>query len=136
MATETVTATTRQIPLSVKNLPPFPTTVPTAPLLQISLAKLLRHDEPEIQRCVRACEELGFFYLDLSSCDTGSSILQCADSLFGVGEELLTLPLEEKRRYDFSGEGSYFGYKEQGVQVIDKDGNLDRNEFYNVRFSP
>jgi hypothetical protein len=47
------------------NIPTFPNTVPTAPLLRISLSKLLRHDEEEEQRFWNACCDLGFFYLDL-----------------------------------------------------------------------
>lgn len=135
MATQTLSpAKTNHYEL---NLPPFPDDVPTAPLLQLSLHKLLQRDPSELQRFVRACEDLGFFYLDLSSdAGLGRSILSDADALFGVGEELLGLPLEEKQQYDFSGQKSYFGYKAQGAAVVDRKGNLDRNEFYNVRFPP
>ena len=50
---------------SFADLPPFPNNVPTAPLLKISLAKLLRHDKEEQNRLWEACCDLGFFYLDL-----------------------------------------------------------------------
>lgn len=126
MATTTITARAQ--------IPPFPDNVPTAPLLRISLEKLLQHDEAEIQRFVRACEDLGFFYLDLTG--PGNSLLAQADQLFGIGEELFNLPIEEKAKYDFSGQKSYFGYKAQGAAVIDRKGNVDRNEFYNVRPYP
>ena len=117
---------------SFPGLPPFPDDVPTAPLLRISLANLLSHDTNAVNRFIRACEDLGFFYLDLTNCDLGDTLLKQADQLFDVGEELFKLPVEEKKKYDFSGEGSYFGYKGMGTNVIDKKGNLDRNEFYNV----
>ncbi|KIW63865.1 hypothetical protein PV04_08837 [Phialophora macrospora] len=113
-----------------ENAPPFPDNVPTAPLLRLSLAKLLDRDPEELNRFVRACEDLGFFYLDLSG--PGDSILADADQLFEVGEKLFDLPLEEKKQYDFQQKKSYFGYKGFGANVVDKDGNLDRNEFYNV----
>ena len=113
-------------------LPPFPDDVPMAPLLRISLAKLLSRDSNAVSRFVRACEDLGFFYLDLTGCELGDKLQNQADQLFDVGEELFKLPVEEKKKYDFSGEGSYFGYKGMGTNVIDKAGNMDRNEFYNV----
>ena len=124
MATAKMTASTQASP-------PFPDGVPTAPLLRISLEKLLQRDTIEIERFVRACEDLGFFYLDLTG--PGDVLLADADKLFDVGEELFNLTLEEKNRYDFSAKKSYFGYKAQGAAVIDKKGNVDRNEFYNVR---
>jgi len=112
------------------NAPPFPEDVPTAPLLRISFAKLLERDPGEVHRFIRACEDLGFFYLDLSG--PGDSLLLDADRLFRVGEELFELPLEEKKKYDLMHKGSYFGYKGYGANVVDRSGNLDRNEFYNV----
>ena len=123
MATTTITATAQA--------PPFPDNVPTAPLLRISLEKLLQHDKTELERFVQACENLGFFYLDLTG--PGDALLAEANQLFGVGEELFDLPLEEKAKYDFSAQKSYFGYKAQGAAVVDREGNVDRNEFYNVR---
>lgn len=115
-----------------EDLPPFPDDVPTAPLIRLSLDKLLRHDEEEVHRFCNACEDLGFFYLDLRDADTGASILSEADKLFNVGEELLALDLAEKRKYDFSKKNSYFGYKAMGAAVINQSGKLDKHEFYNV----
>ncbi|KIW99913.1 uncharacterized protein Z518_10841 [Rhinocladiella mackenziei CBS 650.93] len=112
------------------NAPPFPSDVPTAPLLRLSLAKLIERDEQEVHRFIRACEDLGFFYLDLTG--PGDSLLADADRLFKVGVELFDLPLEEKKKYDFAHQKSYFGYKGFGANVVDRYGNLDRNEFYNV----
>jgi hypothetical protein len=59
---------------SFHDLPPFPDTVPTAPLLKISLAKLLRHDREEEQRLWEACCDLGFFYLDLRTDSLATNI--------------------------------------------------------------
>ncbi|KAJ5563709.1 hypothetical protein N7535_008873 [Penicillium sp. DV-2018c] len=111
---------------------PFPDDVPTAPLLRLSSAKLLAGDRAEHERLFEACTDLGFFYLDLSDSEQGTSLLGDADHLFKVGERLFELSLEEKLKYDFSAQKSYFGYKAQGVSLVDKQGNLDRNEFYNV----
>jgi hypothetical protein len=110
--------------------PPFPDDVTTAPLLRLSLHKLLKRDKAEVERFNRACEDLGFFYLDLEG--DGDSLLTDANELFNVAEALCDLPFEEKEKYDFSSKNSYFGYKAQGAAVVDRNGNLDRNEFYNV----
>ena len=59
-------------------------------------------------------------------------MLDDANQLFDVGKELFQLPVEEKKKYDFMHENVYFGYKGMGAIVVDKHGNLDRNEFYNV----
>lgn len=130
MATQTATQTSPDWDITFKDLPSFPTDVPTAPLLRLSLAKLLAKDPTEVERCVRACEDVGFFYLDLRG--AGDDILRDADELFGVNAELFELPLEEKKKYDFMHKNSYFGYKGMGGNVTDRQGNLDRNEFYNV----
>lgn len=116
-----------------EGIPPFPNDVPTAPLLRLSLDLLLARDPKELSRFFSACENLGFFYLKLSSCSEGRALLDEADNLFQVGEDLFELPVEEKTTYDFSkSQNSYFGYKGYGANVIDKKGNLDRNEYYNV----
>lgn len=112
--------------------PPFPEDMQTAPLLRISLEKLLSNDKDELNRLCNACEEIGFFYMDLRGTHNGNNILGSADRLFAIEQELFDLSLEEKQKYDFSKEGSYFGYKAQGAAIVDKKGNLDRNEFYNV----
>lgn len=119
------------------DLPPFPDTVPTAPLLRISLEKLLEHDLEEEERCWKACCDLGFFYLDLRTSDTskevsGEALLKVADNLFEVMKEFFNLDVEEKVKYDFADQGSYFGYKGYGAGIVDKIGTRDRNEFYNV----
>lgn len=113
-------------------LPPFPADVSTAPLLRLSLGKLLAGDTIEYEKLFQASVDIGFFYLDLQDSDHGAALLKDADDLFQVGERLFELSLDEKKTYDFSAQNSYFGYKGQGVAVVDKQGNLDRNEFYNA----
>lgn len=138
---------------SFPNLPPFPDTVPTAPLLRISLEKLLKADKAEEERCWKACCDLGFFYLDLTS-ETpadgvsnstksvsntnvagdvdGRALLHDAGQLFEVMKGFYDLPVSERVKYDFKDKGSYFGYKGYGEGIIDAKGTRDRNEFYNV----
>lgn len=42
------------------------------------------------------------------------------------------MPNDEKQKYDFKDQGSYFGYKGLGSGVVDSKGTRDRNEFYNT----
>lgn len=96
-------------------LPPFADDVPTAPLLRISLERLLEKDRDEEDRFWKACCELGFFYIDLRTGGQGSgevdgeALLTDAEKLFAVQEDFFSLPLEEKLKYDFKDQGSYFG---------------------------
>ena len=62
----------------------------------------------------------------------GDALLADAEKLFRVQEEFFQLPVEEKVRYDFMEQGSPFGYKGYGAAFVDKEGNRDRSEFYNV----
>ncbi|GLA07250.1 hypothetical protein AnigIFM60653_008205 [Aspergillus niger] len=114
------------------NLPPFPSDVPTAPLLRLSLSKLQAHDITETHNLLQACKDIGFFYLDLRDSNEGTNLLNNADKLFPIGERLFDLPLDEKKKYDLASQKSYYGYKAQGAMVADRQGNLDGNEFYNV----
>ena len=91
-------------------LPPFPDDVPTAPLLRLSLRKLVDNNVEESNRFFRACTDLGFFYLDLRDASSDLPILENADALFDVAESFFDLSVEEKGQYDFSGQNSYFGY--------------------------
>ncbi|PYI01908.1 Clavaminate synthase-like protein [Aspergillus sclerotiicarbonarius CBS 121057] len=118
--------------MSNNALPPFPSDVPTAPLLRLSLSKLQSHDVAETHRLLQACEDIGFFYLDLQDTNIGTNLLTLADELFSLGEHLFSLSLDEKQKYDFASLNSYHGYKSQGAVVVDREGNLDANEFYNV----
>ncbi|KAM0698127.1 hypothetical protein Q7P36_001591 [Cladosporium allicinum] len=124
--------------LTSTDLPPFPTDVPTAPLLRISLKKLIEHDENETNKVWKASQELGFFYLDLrnaTSADNqinGPALLKDIEALFSLGENIFELPTPEKQEYDFIEQGSYFGYKGLGAGVVDAQGTRDANEFYNV----
>ncbi|KAI1413511.1 Clavaminate synthase-like protein [Hypoxylon sp. FL1857] len=117
---------------SASGLPPFPKDVPTHPLLQISLKKLLDNNAEEEKRVIDACEDNGFFYLDVRDAGSYSSILSDIDKLLMIGEEFFSLNLEEKMKYNLSSTTPYFGYKRPGSSVIDRTGKRDRNESYNV----
>lgn len=133
--------------LTFHDLPPFPGDVPTAPLLRLSLKKLLDGVAEEEAQLWRACCDLGFFYLDLRGGEpskrdsfhegedgqlNGDGLIKDAEELFRLGAEVFALPTEEKQRYDFKDQGLYFGYKGLGSGVVDSKGTKDRNEFYNT----
>lgn len=117
---------------SFGSLPPFPDDVPTMPLDRLSLAKLRQHDSEEYKKFCCACEDIGFFYLDLRTQEEGDSILSLADELFEISEQLFALDVQEKSKYDHSKKRSYYGYKPLGAGQVDEKGNLDSVEFYNV----
>jgi isopenicillin N synthase-like dioxygenase len=95
---------------SFDGIPPFPDDVPTAPLVRLSLKKLLDGDGDESTALFQASKDLGFFYLDLRQTPQGESVLSDVDDLFRVGGSLFDLAIEEKQKYDFSEEKSYYGF--------------------------
>ena len=111
---------------------PFPDDVPTAPLVTISLSKLIAPDDAEHARLLSAAKSLGFFYLDMRGSPEGERLLREADSMFTLMKQFFALPEEEKMQYDFASQQSYFGYKGIGKEVVDGKGTKDRNEIYNV----
>jgi isopenicillin N synthase-like dioxygenase len=114
-------------------LPPFPDDVPIAPLVTISLCKLVESTSSiEHERLFSAAKSLGFFYLDVRGTPEGEHLLQQADDMFDLMDEFFSLPIEEKAKYDFAAKKSYFGYKGIGKEVVDGKGTRDKNEIYNV----
>lgn len=69
-----------------------------ANLKSIALVKLLAGDAETAKALVQACKEKGFFYLDFRSAST-SRALQQVDDLAVVGNDVFSLPLEEKEVY-------------------------------------
>ncbi|KAJ4286749.1 hypothetical protein N0V90_013001 [Kalmusia sp. IMI 367209] len=110
----------------------FPEDVPTAPLVTIGLGKLISENVQERERLFEASKTLGFFYLDLRGCEDGEALLEGSNTMFDLNEKFYNLPLEEKIKYDFAAQGSYFGYKGMGAEVIDGKGTKDKNEIYNI----
>jgi isopenicillin N synthase-like dioxygenase len=115
------------------DLPPFPNDVPVAPLLTVSLRKLLGSpDGEEHERLFAAAKGLGFFYLDMRGTPVGEALIKEADTMFDLMTAFFDLPFEEKQRYDLANRGLYFGYKGIGQEFLDAAGTKDRNEQYNV----
>ncbi|KAH9995343.1 putative oxidoreductase [Xylariaceae sp. FL0662B] len=111
--------------------PPFPDNLPTVELQTISLSKLLNSDAAEQDRVFDICKGRGFFYLELGGCDAGETILEGADSIALIGEEIFKLPVSDKMKYKPE-QQALFGYKFAGSSVTDKSGTPDTAEFFNV----
>ena len=78
------------------NLPAFPTDVLSVSLITLSLQKLVDGNAEECRRLFKACTDLGFFYLDLSSAVKGSILLKDVDNLFELASDLSHLSSREK----------------------------------------
>ncbi|KAK7051465.1 hypothetical protein VNI00_004439 [Paramarasmius palmivorus] len=112
--------------MPVPELPPFPTDIPTHPLLVIDYQLLTAGDKDEIERLWEAATGLGFWYLK------NHGVEQEVDGMFEMGEETMKLPLEEKIKFEQGDEGSSFGYKAAGANAVDAYGVLDTVEFINI----
>jgi isopenicillin N synthase-like dioxygenase len=64
----------------------------------IDLSKLLEGDLVTKSRLLAACQEVGFFYLDLQSPSGGATLRQVED-LFDTAQKIFDLPVEEKSKY-------------------------------------
>ena len=80
-------------------IPPFPDDIPTMPMYTVSLGDLCARDERAAHTMFTACQELGFFLLDLRQSELGESMIQEIDSLFVVGKEIMSLPEDIKEQY-------------------------------------
>lgn len=81
------------------DIPPFPDNVPTVPMYTISLASLHSGRENAAERLLAACQELGFFLLDLRGDELGDTVTEEIDRLFGLGRDIMSLPEDVKRQY-------------------------------------
>ncbi|RPD55162.1 Clavaminate synthase-like protein [Lentinus tigrinus ALCF2SS1-6] len=106
--------------------PPFPDDVPTHPLLVVDYELIKAGDQGETEKLWEAATQLGFWYLKNHGVDAE------AQALLEVGRKALTLPLDEKLKYELGDEGGSFGIKAAGTQAIDAKGTRDTTEFLNI----
>ncbi|EMD38839.1 hypothetical protein CERSUDRAFT_92873 [Gelatoporia subvermispora B] len=106
--------------------PTFPEDVPTAPLLIIDYALIKAGDEHEKDRLFQAAKDLGFWYLKNHGAD------EEVNSMFEFGMETMSLPLDEKMKFEQGDSGLSFGYKAAGMSAIDEKGTRDATEILNV----
>ncbi|KAF9225088.1 Clavaminate synthase-like protein [Gyrodon lividus] len=107
-------------------LPPFPTDVPTHPLLIIDFELIKAGDRVEIDRLWEAATTIGFWYLKNHDADKEVNVM------FDMGAETMALPLEEKMKFERGGEGQSCGYKYAGSSAVGPSGQADHVEFITV----
>lgn len=90
--------------------PPFPSDVPVANLGRISYAKLLAHDNAESDALFETLRTSGFCLLDLNTCSEGQNILERAELMFQVNEQVNDLDQEELMKYAYRPPNHLFGY--------------------------
>ncbi|MCJ1266370.1 hypothetical protein MMC22_006254 [Lobaria immixta] len=103
------------------------TELKTAPLLIIDFARLLRHDTSEVNRLVEACQNHGFFYLDLQGVDTESqtiladwqSLLQTAEKYFSQADEIKTRDDRNSGTYGYKRIGNLTGADGDQVDALE-----------------
>lgn len=93
-----------------KDMPPFPDDIPTASMNTISLKSLNSGDEAASRSLLAACQELGFFLLDLNGDTLGNELIEQIDQLFLVGKDIMDLPRIVKEQYLHDAPRSFLGY--------------------------
>ncbi|EPS98874.1 hypothetical protein FOMPIDRAFT_1024447 [Fomitopsis schrenkii] len=106
--------------------PPFPDNVPTHPLLVVDYALLKAGNEEELDKFWTAATTLGFWYMKNHGAD------ELVNEMFDMGEETMSLPFEEKIKFEQGDDGMSFGYKAAGANAVDDTGALDTVEFINI----
>jgi len=115
------------------DLPPFPSDVPTVPIAQLAHRKLLDHDATETAKALKACQTDGFFYLDLTTSESGQQLVSESEGLLALAKKAFDTPLEDRMKYVNEKGKSLFGYKPAGtVKKTDTTLRPDTTEFFNV----
>ncbi|KAK7757420.1 hypothetical protein SLS62_000433 [Diatrype stigma] len=114
------------------DIPPFPDDVPIAPMYTVSLASLRSGDDAAAKSVLCACQELGFFLLDLQGDDeVGKTMIEEIDQLFDAGTKIMSLPEDEKEQYLHDIPKSFLGFKPRG-QAKTETNEPDRFEWLNI----
>jgi len=114
-----------------KDLPPFPTDIPTAKVNNISHAALCQGDSAALLALLNSARTTGFFRLDLTDTEHGQQFLDSSEKMFDLAAKVFDLPVEVKMKDNMLNHGTaLLGYKGLGASIIDKDGNRDNNEQY------
>jgi isopenicillin N synthase-like dioxygenase len=91
-------------------IPSFPDHVPVSPMYTVSLAQLHAQDASAARNMLHACQELGFFLLDLRHDPLGEDVIGEVDALFTAGKDIMNLPDEIKKQFQHDFPKSTLGY--------------------------
>ncbi|KAJ6780856.1 hypothetical protein PWT90_00543 [Aphanocladium album] len=114
-----------------EGIPPFPANVSTVPMNTIPLSGLRHNDSDIARQTLTACEELGFFFLDLQGDSLGEIMIECIDQLFSIGKEIFDLPESVKQQYLHDIPRSFLGFKPRGIVKTETE-EPDRFEWFNL----
>lgn len=92
-----------------EEVPPFPDDLPVASMSTISLASLTAGEDATAKSLIAACQQLGFFLLDLNGDTVGTEIIEDIDRLFSTTQDIMNLPEEVKERYLHDAPKSFLG---------------------------
>jgi len=90
-------------------IPAFPEDVSTAPMYTVTLGSLRSGDPSAARSVFDACQELGFFLLDLRDDGLGKTVIDEIDMLFGAGKDIMNLPDEVKDTFQHDLPKSFLG---------------------------
>ncbi|OTA88157.1 hypothetical protein M434DRAFT_399121 [Hypoxylon sp. CO27-5] len=114
-----------------RGLPAFPEDIPVISMSTISLASLRSSDIDAAQRMLTACQELGFFLLDLREDKLGRVVMEEIDQLFDLSKAIMNLSDDIKQQYLNDPPKSFLGFKQRGRAKIET-GAPDRFEWFNL----
>lgn len=81
--------------------PPFPSDVSVVNLNCLSFTKLLANDALESRKLFQACQETGFFLINLKGSDEGETMLTHAETAFDLNERIHQVEKVELQKYAF-----------------------------------
>jgi hypothetical protein len=90
--------------------PEFPSDIPVADIPTISFQNLKDADEGESYKLFDACQDHGFFLLDLAGSSDGDNLLKDAEAMFDIGSETLSLDSETLNKYAYNPPKDLTGY--------------------------
>jgi isopenicillin N synthase-like dioxygenase len=93
-----------------RDIPPFPEGVATMRMSTVSLVGLNKGEDGDAQRLLSACQELGFFLLDLHGDELGEVMISEIDKMFHLAKEIFNLPDEVKNQYLHDAPNSFLGH--------------------------
>lgn len=115
-------------------LPPFAEGLQTAPLVSVSFAKLESGDKETSEAFVKACKELGFFYLDMFGSELGEKIVADAEKLNEIQKVFFDLPFDVKNKYGRPHLDPFYAYRYYPIEgAVDENGDQLKSENYNLR---
>ncbi|KAL8668765.1 MAG: hypothetical protein Q9168_006623, partial [Polycauliona sp. 1 TL-2023] len=92
-----------------RKYPPFSSNVPVIDLACLSYTQLLANDEAESLKMFEACQNTGFFLINLAGSEEGDLMLKHAETAFDLNEQIHDLQMDELRQYPFKPPGSLYG---------------------------